>query len=198
MVMAATNIPSFDDLYRQIEALPEGITGEVLEPGVLRTMPRPGSAHRWAATWCTDSLRGSNRVLRGTGWWIEVEAEIRLLRDRLVVPDLSGWRVERVPELPRENPITVIPDWCCEVLSPSSMRADRVLKLPIYVAAGVEWVWLVDPAARMFEVFRTVDGRAVLTLSAGADDVIAPPPFQTEIALEAWWLPDEGGVRQGD
>jgi Uma2 family endonuclease len=189
MVTTAEHLPSFDELYARIEQLPEGITGEILEPGVLHTIPRPARAHRLAAATSADSLRGLNRNLGGTGWWIEVEAEIMLLGDRLVVPDLSGWRVERVPDLPDENPLTLVPDWCCEVLSPNTIRKDRVLKLPLYVAAGVEWVWLVDPAARTFEVFRTVDGRAVLTLSSGDDAAITPPPFDIEIPLKGWWLP---------
>jgi Uma2 family endonuclease len=193
MVTTASNLqefepPSFDELYARIEALPEGITGEILPPGLLRTMSRPGRAHRLAATWCGDSLRERNRNLLGTGWWIEVEAEIRLLKDRLVVPDMSGWRVERVTELPDQNPIAIVPDWCCEVLSPNTQRVDRVIKTPLYVKAGVEWIWLVDPMAHTFEVFQVIEGRAVLALSAGADDTITPPPFDSEITLKDWWL----------
>lgn len=193
MAAAVPNLSSFDELYAQIEALPSGITGEILEPGVLRTMSRPGRAHRLAARRCGDALRGHDRNLGGTGWWIELEAPIRLLGDRLAVPDLAGWRVERVPALPVENPLTVVPDWCCEVLSPSSIREDRVIKLPLYVAAGVEWIWLVDPTAQTFEVFQAVEGRAVVALSSGAAAVIAPPPFHAEISLTEWWLPGGGG-----
>jgi hypothetical protein len=39
----------FDALYAQIRELPRGVTGEILEPGVLRTMSRPGRRHRRAA-----------------------------------------------------------------------------------------------------------------------------------------------------
>lgn len=57
---------------------------------------------------------------------------------RLLVPDLSGWRVERVSELPDQNPLTIVPDWCCEVLSPgSTARTDRLKKLPRYLAARI-------------------------------------------------------------
>jgi len=49
------------------------------------------------------------------------------------VPDLAGWRVERVPDLPDENPLTVLPDWCCEILSPRTARDDKRLKLVEHV-----------------------------------------------------------------
>lgn len=57
--------------------------------------------------------------------------EVRLPGGRLVVPDLFGYRVGRVPELPDENPLTIVPDGCCEVLSPTTARDDRALKLPL-------------------------------------------------------------------
>lgn len=70
---------------------------------------------------------------------------------------------------------------------------NHVIKLPLFVAAGVEWTWLVDPTAQTFEVFQAVEGRAVLALSSGADAVIAPP-FHTQISLSEWWLRSgEGG-----
>ncbi len=191
MDATARSVPSLDELYQQIEELPAGVTGEVLEPGVLRTMSRPGAAHRRASAWCTESLRESNKTLGGTGWWIEVEVEIRLLDDRLVVPDLAGWRMERVPELPDENPLTVVPDWCCEVLSPTTQREDRVIKLPLFTKAGVQWVWLVDPTSRTLEVYETIKDRATLVLAASAMDVVSPPPFDARLSLEQWWLPSK-------
>ena len=187
---AALALPSFDDLYERIRALPQGVTGEILEPGVLRTMSRPGKAHRRAATTLGDALRGFNPVLGGTGWWIEVEAEIRFPLGRLAVPDLCGFRVERVPELPDENPLTILPDWCCEILSPSTARDDRRVKLPLYATSGVTWTWLVDPEHRMVEVYEAVQGRPTLTVTAAADERVVLPPFEKELDLAPWWVPE--------
>jgi Uma2 family endonuclease len=105
------------------------------------------------------------------------------------VPDLSGFRVERVPELPDENPLTILPDWCCEILSPSTARDDVTLKLPLYAKAGVPWIWIVDPTHRFIEVFETVGGRPALTATATSDERVVLPPFEGEIAVGAWWLP---------
>jgi Uma2 family endonuclease len=189
---------TFEELYDEIARLPEGLTGEILEPGTLRTMARPGRAHRRAAKWCLESLRGFDRTLGGAGWWIEVEAEIRLPGDRLAVPDLPAWRVERVPELPDENPITILPDWCCEVLSARTARDDRGVKLPMYARSGIAWVWLVDPVIRIVEVYETVGNRPTLAVSAGDEETVTLPPFGGAVDLSPWWSPphdepDDGG-----
>ncbi len=185
----AKKIPSFDELYRQIEALPQGTTGEILEPGVLSTMSRPGFPHRLAARRVQDALRGVDRVVGGSGWWIEVEAEIQFGDVRLAVPDLAGWRLldDQDPAFLHENPITTAPDWVCETLSPTTARDDRRVKLPLYARFGVEWIWLVDPDARMIEVFEGVQGFAVLRASAADDELAALPPFGIPIALGDLW-----------
>lgn len=180
---------SFEELYAEIVDLREGLTGEILEPGVVRVMSRPGTRHRRAHFAGFDALSSINANLRGTGWWIEVEAEIRLPDERLAVPDLAGWRVERVPELPEANPLTILPDWCCEVLSPTTARDDRRLKLPLYARSQIPWIWLVDPILHYVEVFRTVDGLPALVTSAQDDQCCVLPPFEHEISFARWWLP---------
>ena len=183
----AAAIPTFDELYERIRALPEGVTGEILEPGVLWTMSRPGKAHRRAAGACYVRLQGFNESVGGTGWWIEVEAEVRFPGGRLAVPDLCGFRVERIPDLPDENPLTILPDWCCEVLSPSTTRVDVALKLPLYARSGVPWMWIVDPQNRLVEVFETIDGRPALT-ATGSEEEVTLPPFDLPISLASWWV----------
>lgn len=190
---AAPSLLDFDTLYRQIQALPEGVTGEIIDPGVLRTMGRPGTGHRRAQRQVLAALRGLDANEGGTGWWIEVEAEVRF-GPRLLVPDLSGWRVERVPAMPDENPLTVIPDWCCEVLSPgSTARIDRLKKLPRYLAAGVVHVWLVDPTLRLVEVYTGNDGVPVRVAAGGDTEALALPPFEGTFDLTPWWQPSTEG-----
>jgi len=184
----AVRVPTFAELYREIEALPEGVTGEILEPGVLTTMSRPSLAHEQALSHAHDALGPFNAILRGTGWWILREFEIRFPGDRLLVPDLAGWRVDRVPKLPDENPMPILPDWCCEVLSTTTARKDRTKKLPVYAKSGVPWVWIVDPAARTIEVFETRSGRP--SLFTAADETESPPlpPFEAPLSTSGWWL----------
>ncbi|HSN97097.1 MAG TPA: Uma2 family endonuclease [Candidatus Nanopelagicales bacterium] len=179
--------PSFDDLYRQIQALPEGMTGEILEPGVLRTMSRPGGPHRFAAHRVRRALEGSDLAEGGTGFWFEVEAEIRFPEGLLAVPDLAAWRVPEPPTFVDENPITVLPDFCCEVLSPNTIRDDRRLKLPLFARSGVGWIWLVDPGLRLVEVYRSEGGRPALVVTAKDDDALELPPFEGDVDVGRWW-----------
>ena len=180
---------SFDTLYAQIVALPEGVTGEILEAGVLHTMSRPGRGHARALKGCVRALGDYDIEGGGTGWWLLVEYEVRFPGARLAVPDVAGWRAARVRELPDENPMTVLPDWCCEVLSPSTSRDDRTLKLPLYAACGVAWVWLIDPATQSIEVYETIEGRAALTATARESDAKPLPPFDAPLALAGLWSP---------
>lgn len=190
MTDAAERLPGFDELYREIQRLAPGATGEILEPGVLRVMGRPGKAHRRAAKRCLASLASRDAGAGGTGWWIELEVEIRFPGGRLAVPDVAGWRVERVPDLPDENPLTILPDWCCEVLSPSTARDDKRLKLPLYAGSDVPWTWMIDPSLRLVEVYETLKGLPALRLTAKDDDRVILPPFDVEVDLTGWWLPE--------
>jgi Uma2 family endonuclease len=190
MVQPARAPRTFEELYAEIERLPEEMTGEILEEGVLRVMSRPGARHRWAARMCLDALAGADVRTKGTGWWIEVEAEVRFPPGRLVVPDLAGWRVERVPTPLTENPLTVLPDWCCEILSPRTARDDKRLKLPLFARSNVPWSWLIDPALRLVEVYQTLNGFPALVATAQEDERCVLPPFAHEISLEGWWLPE--------
>ena len=190
-VVRPLETPSFEELYAQIEALPEGVTGEILEQGIVRAMPRPGQPHQTAAKLASFALRDVDAEVGGRGWWILIERELRLLEDFLAVPDLCGFRCDRVPKIPRDNPIMTVPDWCCEILSSNGARDDRRLKLPLYARTGVGWTWLVDPEGRLVEVYETVAGRPALAATAKDDDRVKLPPFEdVEVTLGPWWLGD--------
>lgn len=189
MSSAALKLPDFDDLYEEILALPQGTTGEILGPGELRMMARPGGSHSFTSRRVTIALRGNDLIDGGAGWWIEVEREIRLGYDLLYVPDLAGWRVDAPPDFVDDNPITVVPDWVCEILSRTTQRADRGLKLPNYAAAGVGHVWVLDPDARSLEVYETGGGRPVLVGAVTGAGTRVLPPFSDPIDVGAFWKP---------
>ena len=110
--------------------------------------------------------------------------------EQVLVPDLAGWRRERMQQFPRDQRFIVAPDWVCEVISPSSLRIDRGKKRRIYAESGVPWMWLVDPIGRIQEVL-TLDGgnwRIVATFTG--DDVVRAEPFpEAEIDLASIWGP---------
>ena len=124
------------------------------------------------------------------GWWILVEPEIHFVRDaEVLVPDLAGWRRERMPRLPKDHRIEVVPDWVCEILSPSTARKDRMTKMPVYARYGVAYLWLVDPLARTLEAFALREGRWTVMGLFQEQEAVSVEPFQ-EIALElgALWM----------
>ncbi len=179
--------PTFDELYNEIERLPNGITGQILVAGVLTTMSRPGTAHDHTLANCEHALAPFDRRLGGESWWLRQEFEVRLPGDRLAVPDLAGWRADKYPELPDDNPIRIMPDWCAEVLSPSTASDDRTLKLPLYASSGVAHVWLLDPVLRTIEIYESIAGRPTLVVTARDADVMRLPPFDVEMSIASWW-----------
>jgi Uma2 family endonuclease len=188
----AARFATFQELYQAIEALPPGLTGEILEPGVIRTMGRPGGPHRIGAWAIRRSLGDDDIWEGGRAWWLEQEAEIRLLADRLAVPDLSGWRLAdgepAPPGFAFDNPIVRVPQWCCELLSASTEKVDRELKVPLYAEAGVEWIWLVDPERRRVEVLRAHAREIEVVLALEGDVRRSIPPFASVVDTSRWWI----------
>lgn len=174
-----------------LDALPETRVGELIG-GVLYSMARPHPAHQSAGTVLGGELNGPFQRGRGGpgGWWIVAEPAIAFpaLDVEEVVPDVAGWRRTRMPTLPGESPIGVVPDWVCEILSPSTRRHDQRIKRPLYAAAGVGWMWLVDVDARTLVVSRNEHGRWV-ELGVWADDErVRAEPFEShELALGDLW-----------
>ncbi len=123
------------------------------------------------------------------GWRILFEPELHLGRD-VVVPDLAGWRRERLPRLPEAAFFSLAPDWVCEVLSPSTAAMDRVKKLTIYAREAVSHVWLVDPLAQTLEVLRLNAGRWTIVSTWAGIDVVRAEPFDAR-ELDLTWLWDE-------
>lgn len=59
-------------------------------------------------------------------------------------PDVAGWRRQRMPDMPTDMPITVVPDWICEVLSPTNAGTDTVTKMSLYHQNQVGHYWIID------------------------------------------------------
>jgi Uma2 family endonuclease len=166
-------------LYEQLEALPEGLTGEILN-GQLHTQPRPAGPHARTEVELAYDLVGSYGRGRGGpgGWWILVETEIHFITDREVaVPDLAGWRRERMPQIPEGHRFEIVPDWICEILSPSTASKDREVKMPIYAHYGVAYAWLVDPKRRSLEAFALEESEWRLLATASGTETISVAPF---------------------
>ncbi|HVK70355.1 MAG TPA: Uma2 family endonuclease [Polyangium sp.] len=174
--------------YADLEAVPPHQVAELIQ-GTLYVFPRPAPRHAR-----TSSKLGSFLVPpfdEGDGgpggWWILDEPELHLGGDTLV-PDLAGWRVERMPELPETPYFPLAPDWVCEVASPSTAAIDRAKKMPVYAREGVQHLWIVDPIERLLEVFAlTPDGWLLRGVHHDDAKVRAVPFDAIELDLSKLW-----------
>ena len=185
---AAHNRPARRATYRDVIDAPAHMVAEVIG-GTLYTQPRPAMPHALASSSLGGELSSPFQKGRGGpgGWWIIDEPELHLAED-IVVPDLAGWRRERMPEFPETAFVTLAPDWVCEVLSPSTRDLDRHGKRQVYGREGVGHLWFIDPTARDLEAFELRDGEWVLIATARNDDPVSIPPFEAiTFPLDALW-----------
>jgi len=181
---AALRLARYEDLFD----LPEHLVGEIIH-GALHTQPRPAPRHARASSSLGVKLGGPFDAggAGPGGWWILDEPELHL-GGHVLVPDLAGWRRQRLPRLPDSAWFELAPDWVAEVLSPSSARKDRVLKLPLYARFGVGHCWLIDPDARTLEAYANESGQWLLLGTWGDADAAAIPPFDAiTLELSALW-----------
>ncbi|GAB4274205.1 MAG: hypothetical protein Kow0065_22690 [Methylomicrobium sp.] len=95
-----------------------------------------------------------------------------------------------MPQLPEEAYFSIAPDWVCEVISPGTSRIDRAVKMPIYAANEVSWLWLVDPGLKTLEVYRWLERHWLLEHTWQQDDAVRAPPFdEVELMLSDLWAP---------
>jgi Uma2 family endonuclease len=129
------------------------------------------------------------RGIGGPGGWIILDEPELHFGDDVLVPDLAGWRRERFSAITGDTVgIEVVPDWVCEVLSPSTARLDRARKLPLYARERAPHAWLIDPAAQTLEVMR-LDGERWSLMATYAEDArVRAEPFDAiELDLAALW-----------
>lgn len=184
--------------YADLLAVPDHLVAEIID-GELVVSPRPAFRHAFASTVISHKLLGPFQLGRGGddgpgGWWILFEPQLHL-GDEELVPDLAGWRRERMPAFPDVVRCETAPDWVCEVVSPSTARVDRMKKMASYARARVSHAWLVDPHAQMLEVYRLEDDHWVVAGVYGGDMTVRPEPFQAvAFDLKQWWPPDAAAV----
>ena len=186
---AAPRRATYDDLV----AVPDNLVAEIVD-SELFTSPRPATSHARAGSAIgSDLFGGFDGLPRGAsrpgGWWILDEPALHFGQD-VLVPDMGGWRIERMPSIPNVVGITTVLDWVCEVISPGTARLDRTRKMPVYAREGVRHLSLVDPIARTLEVYRLENGRWAVAGTYGGDESLRAEPVEA-IALDMsrWWMP---------
>lgn len=176
--------------YQDVLDAPEHLTAQVID-GELVLQPRPARPHTK-----TSSLLGAQLIVAYNlgisgpgGWWILNEPEVHF-GAQILVPDIAGWLRSEVGELDKDLAYyDEVPAWVCEVLSPGTMRVDRIKKLRIYREAGVKHVWLVHPTDHTIEVFESSESGWVLIQTHEGEGAFAAKPFEAlELDTSTLWL----------
>lgn len=183
-MVAAKKFATHEDLFD----LKPNEVGQILF-GVLHVQSRPATPDASASSALGEELGAPFRRGRGGpgGWVILDEPEVHLGAD-VLVPDLAGWRRERLPAPPSTAYISVSPDWVCDVLSPSTEKLDRGDKLKVYAREKVPYVWLINPETHHLEVLK-LDGPTypVLAVHTENEKIRAEPFDAIELELGHLW-----------
>jgi Uma2 family endonuclease len=176
--------------YDDLREVPDHFVAEMFG-GELYASPRPAVPHARAASVLGAALMGPfDHGRNGPGGWVILhEPELHFDND-VLVPDLAGWRRERLPRLHADAYLTLAPDWVCEVLSPSTEALDRGKKLRVYARERVAYAWLIDPLRQTLEVL-SLDERRKWTsrdVLEGRANVRAVPFDAIELELGALWI----------
>jgi len=174
--------------YADLLVLPDHVVGEILA-GDLYASPRPRFRHARAAAWLDRRLGPpfDDGVGGPGGWWLLIEPELHFA-DEVLVPDLAGWRRERLPVFPDVAYLELAPDWVCEVLSPSTERIDRGLKMRTYAREGVGDLWLLNPEARTLEVLHLQGEKWLVSAVHSGDETVRAQPFDViQLDLASLW-----------
>lgn len=183
-----------------LTGVPPDLVGEIMDGELVISQPLgpQGLFTRTALLAELDRRRGGAEGGGSAGWWLFDDPRLRL-GTSVLVPDLTGWRRQRMPRPPQNNnagrpTFELPPDWACEVLSPSTAVIDRTRKLDIYARAGVCWLWLVDAVHRTVEVLWLEGDEWVIAGNFGGDQRARLPPFDSiELDLARLWEPTPAG-----
>jgi len=184
MALPAKRRASYDDLL----AVPDHKVAEIVD-GDLVVSPRPAIPHAKASSALGAVVGGPFGFgTGGPGGWVILDEPELHFRDDVLVPDLAGWRRERMPAVPSTPYISLAPDWICEVVSPSTEKLDRADKLPIYARERVAHAWLVNPLSRTLEILALEGSRWALVATFAGDTKVRAVPFDAvEIDLKLLW-----------
>jgi Uma2 family endonuclease len=197
-------------------ATPEGRAVEIVG-GEIVDKAMPSFEHGSAQSGLSGALFGFRGPPGGTqgpgGWWLATEVDVEYETHEIYRHDLVGWRRDRVASKPSERPVTLRPDWVCEVLSASNDQTwgpwegpqppprrtplggaelrprasnDTVKKLRVLHKHGVPHYWLLDPDAGTLRVLRWTRDGYLEALNATADETVRAEPFEAvELSLSA-------------
>ncbi len=175
--------------YEDYCALPEDGHRYQLIEGDLDVTPAPSTTHQRVSRnlefFLTEHIR-RHRL----GAIFDAPVDVLLAPDTVVQPDVVFVTRERLSVV-SERGIEGPPDLIVEILSPSTRRVDRTVKMRAYARFGVRECWIVDPEAQSLEVFKLTGGTYVLAQAASGNETTSSDLFPgLTLALDQIFAPD--------
>ena len=137
---------------------PDGNRYELVA-GELLVTPAPSQGHQGVVTALLAALHGYLADWRSVARVFAGPADIFWSQDDYVQPDIVVVPSDQVTGDWRDCRTLLL---AIEVVSPSSARYDRVTKRRLYQRQGVVTCWVVDPDARVVEVWHPADERPIV------------------------------------
>ncbi len=176
--IGAQEVTSRSATFQDVLDTPPHLVAEIVD-GTLYVHSRPTLLHAQVGSELGMIIGPPfHRGNGGPGGWLILDEPKVHLGDDFVVPDLAGWRRERLPKAQPVAYTELVPDWICEILSPSTRKFDREVKQVIYARAGVKHMWMIDPEACSLEAF-ALSGADWKLIDKLFDNVpVSLPPFE--------------------
>ncbi|MCY4557167.1 MAG: Uma2 family endonuclease, partial [Chloroflexi bacterium] len=177
-------VPSELGPYRRADyaALPDEPRCELIH-GRFYLSPSPVRLHQFLVTELWQVLQAVAGERGGQA--LVAPMDVHLADHTVAHPDVLYVSPQRREIL--QDWIEGAPDLVVEVLSPSTARMDRLLKLSRYAEAGVREYWLVDPAARTIEFY--VNGGEHFVVHAPTGAIWKSPAVPgVELDIEGLWV----------
>ncbi len=156
MTRAFDQLPATNLTYEDYLEFPDdGLRYEILD-GELEVSPAPAPRHQGVSLNLVVMLDGHVRERRlGRVYYAPID--VLLARNNVVQPDIifvAAGRESIVTARAVEGP----PDLAVEILSPWSVRRDRVTKARVYARLGVPHYWILGTEARVVETYEAEAG----------------------------------------
>jgi Uma2 family endonuclease len=164
----------------------ELIDGELLEVEV------PSRIHEYIVVMLSYFLTAWS-LPREAGFAVASGYKVKITERSGVMPDLQFFRRGSTSAKRTEQAlVSGHPDLAIEIVSPSSGKYDRVIKLGYYASIGLPEYWIIDPAARTLERLVLDGERYRIDDAVCGDDVFRPASFPgLEIPLaKLWTIPE--------
>jgi Uma2 family endonuclease len=142
--------------------------------GVLYKMPPPSTLHQLLVTKLIMRL---GNLIETNAQGILYASPIEVILPEIatpVQPDLVFVRNER-RSIIKKNRIEGPPDLVIEILSPSSIRYDRVTKFEAYETSGIQEYWILNPKTQSLEIYNLEDGLYNLHNEYNLDEPVHSP-----------------------